>query len=467
MTNPAELLGLTNPEAETAVLAAMLQDTDASIEMAQLLEPGDFCDPRRALVFEAMVRVLMTNEPLDMAAVAATMQGIQRERRERDRVFVADDYLDTFAAVDTARAMSYAHSVKRLSWLRGAADFAHWLVEELQTRPDPDQLFPAAQERWQILQPSKAGSRFVYGWDTLKLHQGVIRQRIQEREEGTQKIFDWPWASWNKDGRVRPMRPGILGIIAAADGMGKTTFLEMIAEHWAQRGMQTVYVHLEDQLDYKLDRRAARHALVPLNRIEDGDLTPDEQHKLADANYRMGAWADGLHYLDAAGENMVSIVRELEARVAEGVCDCVVFDYIDKVQASRGQTKLFGNNTWERQANDVELLKDFAEKCKIPVLTATQGNKAMQNQGQVQTRQTIQGSGQKSQKSQLVIILTRDLVGADGLKDVRGVQIAEPGEYSPLVKVRVDKQNRGKTGVTFEQFLMGQYFTVRDINKHF
>lgn len=467
MTNPAELLGLTNPDAETTVLAAMLQDTDASIEMAQLLEPNDFCDPRRALVFEAVVQVLMGVEPLDKAAVMATMQGIQRERKDRDRVFVADDYLDTFTAVETARAMSYAQSVKRLSWLRGAAGFAHWLVEELQTRPDPEQLFVAAQERWQILQPSKAESRFVYGWDTLKLHSGIVRQRIQEREEGVQQVFDWPWASWNKDGHVRPMRPGMLGIIAAADGMGKTTYLEMIAEHWTQRGMQTVYVHLEDQLDYKLDRRAARHALVPLNRIEDGDLTPEDRQKLTEADYRMGAWADGLHYLDAAGESMVNIIRELEARVAEGVCDCVVFDYIDKVQASRGQSKLFGSNTWERQANDVELLKDFAEKNKVPVLTATQGNKAMQNQGQVQTRQTIQGSGQKSQKSQLVIILTRDLVGSDGLRDAKGVQVAAPGEYSPVVKVRIDKQNRGRTGVTFEQLLKGEYFTVRDINKHF
>jgi thiamine pyrophosphate-dependent acetolactate synthase large subunit-like protein len=106
-------------------------------------------------------------------------------------------------------------------------------------------------------------------------------------------------------------------------------------------------------------------------------------------------------------------------------------------------------------------LKTFAERNRLPVFTATQGNKSMQNEG-TQTRRAIQGSGQKSQKAQLVIILTRELVGENGKYDERGVQIAAPGEYSPTVTVRVDKQNRGKTG-SFKQFLVGQYFTVRDI----
>lgn len=819
---PVALLGLVNAEAETTVLAAMRANVTAAVEMAQALEPDDFVDPRRSMVFEAMRAVLLGVEPMNDDAVMAELRRVQRERKSEH--YIADDYLSTFDGGDLARASSYAAAVKRLAWLRGAGDFAYWLVEELQTRPDPEDLFAAAQERWQLLQPKTAESRFVYGWDTVKLHADLIRERVKEQTDGTLRRFDWPWASWNSI--VRPLRPGMLGIIAAPDGQGKclgkgtkvvmydgtlkvvedvivgdllmgpdstprkvtslgrgrdqmywihqkggisyrvnsahilalyerkdiwqdgrkvgarkeyveiavndaikkwspihmsryvqgfkrpidwqerpvpippymlgvwlgdgsanqiqfqvtsadmevveaiheyadevsfaangkdyqatvrkqdmvgnaastysigfgvkgarsaeykrhspvnqlralgihvekhipllykansrrvrlellaglidadgwyqedgkcfqigminerlmndikfiadslgyrthmiesiaksqngtetamwrlsivgdcdaiptkiarkqaekrninkdwrmwaiqiepdivddyygfqidgdglflledmtvthnTTYLEMIAEHWVSRGIQTVYVHLEDELGYKLDRRAARHAMVALDKIEDGTLTADERDRLNDANRRIGAWADGLHYLDAAGESMTSIVRELESRVAEGVCEAVVFDYLDKVQASRGQAQLFAGNTWERQANDMEQLKTFAEKHKIPVLTATQGNKQMQAPG-VQTRQAIQGSGQKSHKAQLVVILTRDLVGADGLKDRNGRVLASSGEYSPVVKVRIDKQNRGKTG-NLQQFMVGQYFAVRDIAK--
>lgn len=156
-------------------------------------------------------------------------------------------------------------------------------------------------------------------------------------------------------------------------------------------------------------------------------------------------------------------MRQLESRVAEGVCQAVVFDYLDKVRPTRGQSQLYGNNLWERQADDMEQLKAFAEKSKLTVLTATQGNKSMQDAG-TQTRQAIQGSGQKSQKSQLVVILTRDLVGSGGMKDSNGALIAAAGEYSPMVNVRVDKQNIGRTG-GFQQVLVGQYFTVRDIER--
>jgi hypothetical protein len=54
-------------------------------------------------------------------------------------------------------------------------------------------------------------------------------------------------------------------------------------------------------------------------------------------------------------------------------------------------------------------------------------------------------------------------VGDAGLRDERGTVLAEPGEYSPFIDVRIDKQNRGKTGVTMRQFLIGQYFDIKDV----
>lgn len=456
----ADLLGLFNLRAETTVLSAMRLNTTNAIDLAQVLEPEDFYDPRHGLVFEAMRQVLLGIEPFDDATIMDALQRIQRERKSA--LHIGLDYLATLSDGEMARAMAYAHNVKRLAWLRGAGEFAYWLVGELQAKPDPDDLFTAAQERWQQLRPQTARSRFVYGWETLGLHDNMVRERARERQDGVQRVYDWPWVAWNAEGRVRPLRPGMLGIIAAPDGAGKTTYLEMIAEHWAARGRQVVYVHLEDEIGYKLDRRAARNAMVALDRIEDGDLSADERNRLRDAHARMSEWTRNLHYLDAAGDNMTSIIRELEARVSEGVCDAVVFDYLDKVQPSRGQATFYGGNTWERQANDIEQLKVFAERSRLPVLAATQGNKAMQQSGQTQTRQAIQGSGQKSHKAQLVIILTRDLVGEGGLRDRNGAVIAEAGEYSPLVNVRIDKQNRGRTS-SFQQFLVGRYFLVRDI----
>lgn len=454
-----DLLGLTNPGAEIAVLAAMRFDTTIAIDMAQKLSVDDFIDPRHQLVFEAIVNLLRGVDVVDTTAIHAECMSIVRERKLK--YTVDTDFIEALDKGDLQRSSMYANTVKKLSWLRQTSDYAFWLVQELQTRPDPNELFTAAQERWQTLAPKRVINNFVYGWDTIKVHRDIIRKRVEERAEGIITRFDWPWLSWNSNSRVRALRPGMVGILAAPDGQGKTTYLEQIAEHWASRGHHTVYVHLEDSLEYKLDRRLCRRAQITMDKAETGDFNVDEQGRVDDANLDMAHWADYLHYYNAAGANMTEIVRELEARVAEGVCGAVVFDYLDKVRASRGQAKLYSDQTWERQADDMEQLKSFAEKAKIPVFTATQGNKSMQDGG-TQTRKAIQGSGQKSQKAQLVMILTRDLVGENGLKDRDGVRVAEPGEYSPIAKIRIDKQNIGKTG-ELQQYLVGKYFTVRDL----
>jgi replicative DNA helicase len=450
----AEVLELTHPTAEASTLAGMMANQDLAIEIGQALEPTDFHNERYAVIFEAIRSILHGLEPVDKPGIVAECRRITQERKLPFQV--TESHLEFTG--DPKRALSYAQTVKRLAWLRGAAGFAHWMIQELQAHPDPETLYLEAQEKWTAIKPTVKASSFVYGWDTVGVYEEVLRERIKG-EDGTTRC-DWPWRSWNK--LIRWLRPGMVGTLAAPDGMGKSVYLEMVAEHWAMMSIQTVYVHLEDDLEYKLDRRMARFACVPIDAIEDGKLTEQQFHAVRDAEERLAGFAANLHYYHAPGKSMTEIIRELETRVSEGVCHAVVFDYIDKCQVTRAQARAFGTNTWERQADDMEQLKSFAERNKVVVFTATQGNKSMQGGG-TQTRQSIQGSGQKSQKSQLVVILTRDLVEDDnGLTDGTGIKIADKGDYSPIVNVRVDKQNRGRTG-QFQQVIAGRFFTVKDM----
>ena len=457
-TQTAELLGLVNHVSENVALSAMRNDTVSGIEVAEALEPSDFFDPRRALAFEAMRSLLHGIDAVTTDNILAEARRLSAGRKGVPVLSV--DFVESLTA-DYQRIAPHVNTVKRLAWLRGAGQFADWLVNALQARTEPNDLFVQAQENWQALMPMTVGSGWVYGWDTVTTHNDILKQRIQDNRDGTTSRFDWPWQSWQR--MIRPLRPGMVGMFAAPDGMGKSTFLEMVAEWWAAEGHQVVMVHLEDALDYKLDRRLARHAQIPIDCIEDGTMGTGQKQLAHGAQGRISEWGGRLHYFHAPGKSMSDIIRELETRKAEGVCDAVVFDYLDKVQPTREQAKLFGGNTWEIQGHNMEQLKSFAERNSLPVFTATQGNKAMQTTG-TQTRQAIQGSGQKSQKSQLVVILTRDIVGDQGLTDVQGRLIAEPGEYSPIAKLRIDKQNRGRTG-QFEQVFVGKHFSVRDIQR--
>lgn len=452
----AELLDLLHPTAEETVLAAMLRDSYTATQLAQDLLPADFHDPRRAVLFEAACAVLRGVEPMDTPTVAAECRRIIRERSLR--LTITPEWIDSHTG-DVQRAAAYGATLKKLSWLRNVGDFALWLAAELADRPNPDDLFSAAQERWQLLAPAKKQANpFVYGWETVEPYLAELAQRSRRLEAGDEKRLTWPWASWRT--LVRPLRAGMVGMLAAPDGVGKSTYLEQIAEHAASVGLNTVLVHLEDELQVKKDRRMSRHALVDNAHIEDGQLTADEWRRIEAANQRIAVWGGRLHYLHAPGWTMEEICRELRARAGEGVVDVIILDYIDKCRASRGQLRLYGSDSWQRQADDMEQFKSLCEQLGVAGMTATQGNKTMLDDGR-KTRKNIAGSGQKSHKSQLVAILTRETL-TSAMYDNNGELVADAGEPSPIAHIRIDKQNRGKV-CEFEQYFVGQFFTVRDL----
>lgn len=455
-----KMLGLVSDEAEQTVLAAMLDNDEFAESLTEKLTPEHFHDPRCALVFEAVSSLVRQMDVISTDTVISESRRVAVERKSK-AAGITPDFLASLTG-NTSKALELAHRLDKLVWLRQAGDYAFWLTQRLQTNPEPDSLYAEAQEMWQRISPKKSTSGFTYAWDTMPAHMAQIDKRIEELKEG-KPTFDWPWQSWN--GLVRPLAPGMLGLLTAADGMGKTTYLEMVAEHWAKRQHHVVLVHLEDAPDYKYNRRLARFSDVPMADIEDGRLTKEQYESIKGAYYEIEPWAAlFLHYYHAPGKSMAEIVRELEARIAEGICDCVVLDYIDKVATDKRQSGLYKGEgaVWERQADNVEILKNFAERNSLPVFSATQGNKSMQNGG-TQTRQNIRGSGQKSEKSQLVVILSRDIVGDAGLRSLDGKLIATPGEYSPIVDVRIDKQNRGKTG-QFKQWIVGSRFKILDVD---
>jgi len=454
----AEQLGLVNHGAEIDVIVGMLDSEELALSLAQQVSDIEFYDPRRRIVFASIRKLLLGIEPLNRENILAECRQVASDLYPKKNVTVTDEFLAGLKG-NPATSVRAAATVHRLAWLRQAGDYAQWFVKSLQMNPEPNEFYTEAQSRWQLLAPEKRNGATLYGWETIESHRTAIKERRLAAEAGLTRRFDWPWASWNQ--WVRPLRAGLVGVLAAPDGVGKSTYLEWIAEHWAKRNNKVVMVHLEDDHQYKLDRRMARHSSVPLGAIEDGTVTPVQAVAMTDAERGMDGWVDNLHYTHAPGWSMTDVIKELQKLVDEGQCESVVLDYIDKCEADRRQLQLYGNNQYLREGDNMNLLKNFAEKAGIPIFTATQGNKSMQDQGKVQTRQAIDGSGKKSQRAQLVMILTRDIVGAGGLWD--GVtKIADEGDYSPIATLRIDKQNRGITK-TFYQVFRGECYRIGDL----
>lgn len=271
-------------------------------------------------------------------------------------------------------------------------------------------------------------------------------EALASKPEQDRKTLSWPWQSWRN--LIDPLEDGMLGVVTAPDGQGKTIYAETLSEHWAEHKNRVVFVHYELNRKLMMLRRTARHTSVTTSEIKAGKLTREQKARIQETRPRLIAWDGHITYLHTPGWSMERTVAELRKLQAEGQCDVVVVDYLEKAAASKRQLQMFGSNTYQREADNVEQLKNFAESTGIPVLMITQ----MSKEGKGQTfdkmdRNSIRGAGEKSEKANLVVMLKRERV-ADG--------------YSNEIEVLVDKNTMGRTG-TFKQVMQPEYFRVGDL----
>jgi replicative DNA helicase len=290
-------------------------------------------------------------------------------------------------------------------------------------------------------------SPLVLWEETFDMYERILERRAQQAAlpEDQRRIMDWAWPSWNA--YIDPLEPGLLAVISAGDGMGKTIYAEGLAEHWAQRRNKVVFVHFELNRSIMFDRRTARHTGLTRRDLRSGELTRLQYESIQDARRRLLAWEGNISYLHTPGWDMERTIRELQRLKIDDRCDVVVIDYLEKCSASTRQQKLFGTNVFQREADNVEQIKNFAEATETPVLMLAQMSKAGKRTGIGDIdRSGMRGAGEKSEKANIVVLLTRERV-EDG--------------YSKLVDVRVDKNTVGRTG-NFQQVMEPEYFRVAD-----
>lgn len=314
-----------------------------------------------------------------------------------------------------------------------AEDIRLWLAEVAQRAKDEEDT-----------------AAFLYWMATFEFYERLQVQRAEYAAlpEDERKRLDWPWTSWNT--MIDPLQPGMLAVLAAPSGCGKTTYAECIAEHWARKGGQVAFLHWELSHETMLDRRLARNAFMNVRQVREGVQTAERMDKMGSARDSLRLWLGGITYIHAPGWTADKAIRALDTLQAQGKCDVVVIDYLEKIASSNRQLKFFGANTFQREADNVEQIKIFSERAGVPVLMLSQLSKRGRDASFDDIDSTaIRGAGEKSEKANLVVLLKRART-SDG--------------YANEVQVLIDKNTLGPTG-TRKQIMQPEYFRVADIAK--
>jgi len=336
----------------------------------------------------------------------------------------------TYSTPQVEAYMVLGQELFRRIYADDSADQIHsWLSAQIQKLAGGD---PGARLPWE---------------ESFELYEKIMAERVAQAAlpESERRILTWPWPSWSK--LLDPLDPGILAVLSAGDGGGKTLYAENLAEHWAKTGMNVVFVHFELNRALMLDRRMTRASGISRRTLKTGTLTPQQEAERQRANGRLREWPGSITYVHTPGWTMERVMGEVGALTAEDLCDVFIIDYLEKAAPSNSQLKAHGSNVFAREADTVEVVKKTAEALERPALMLSQLSKSGKQQSFENLDRThIRGAGEKTEKANIVILLYRE------------------SSDSQIVKIRIDKNTMGPCG-SFEQFMEGSRFSVSDIQE--
>jgi replicative DNA helicase len=215
------------PEAENAILGGIiLQGRDAYAEIAALLEPKDFYQPRAEAVFAAMGRVDARGEPIDVITIEAELRhanvlelvgGIEGLAR-----------LDRFATAHNIKA--HAELVREAAQIRNLVIATREIADDGMGEIDdaPDFLSRAEAKVLAV----NAGRR-VGGPRHVSQAIPQVFKSITDRQRNEGQLTGVATGYHAIDEMTAGLQPSDLIILAARPSMGKTAFALNIASYAA------------------------------------------------------------------------------------------------------------------------------------------------------------------------------------------------------------------------------------------
>jgi replicative DNA helicase len=419
-----------DPEAERAVLGAIMLDPRAVDSATELLKPEDFYRPAHQAIFAAMVDLSARSEPIDPITVRSELERAGTLEKAGGAAYLGS-LLDGLPR--TTNVGQYSRLVKDRALLRHVLTIS----EELRSgasegKTSAVDLIDRAEGS--LFQLSEAGRRGGFQPITEIAREGLetLEELLERRELVTGVSTGFKKLDWMTSGFQR----GDMIVLAARPSMGKTALALNIAQHAATRGDLAVGIFsLEMSAEQLFFRMISSEAMVPAHKLRTGRVSSEEWDRVTHAFEtltRARIFVD-----DTPGVTPMEIRSKARRLKREHDAGLIVVDYLQLMSMG-------GNyNSRQQEISDISRsLKAIAKELSVPVVALSQLSRAPdQRQGDHRPQLSdLRESGAIEQDADVVMFIYRPEVYE---KDPD--KIAEK-ELEGIAEVIVAKQRNGPVG---------------------
>jgi replicative DNA helicase len=404
-----------NPEAERAILGAILLDNGMINAAAERLRREDFFLDSHRRIYEQMLHLYETGRAID----PITLQDALRRAGELELVggtaYIASlfDGVPRFANID-----NYTKIVKDKSILRRLITTSNQIMATC---------FDDEEEAEVILDQAE---RSILAIGEERIKQGfvpiseVARKQLEYIEEiagRDQLITGVATGFGDLDYMTSGLQRGDLIIIAARPSMGKTAFCLNIAQNAATRpqynGRKAVVgiFSLEMSKEQLVHRLLCSQARIDAHRLRSGMLGKEDWKKLA---YAVSELAEARIFLDdTPGINVLEMrAKARRLKNEQKALDLLIVDYL-QLMSGRGR-----NESRQQEVSQISReLKILAKELEVPLVALSQLSRAPEARtGNRPQLSDLRESGCLAGESLVTMASTgeripiRDLVGRSG-----------------------------------------------------
>jgi replicative DNA helicase len=392
------------PEAEQAVLAAMLLDADAIMRAAEYVDDTMFYREGHRRIFRAMIALTERGDVIDPLTLSDELA-----RRGELEASGGRDYIGWLMdAVPTAANVEYhAKIIREKATLRRLIEISTGIVTEaFEAQTTASQLLDEAESKIFQISQSQGGK----GFTRIKELLWPAMERIEALQRGGQAITGVPSGFLDLDEMTSGFQPADLVIVAARPSMGKTAFVLSIAQNAAiTHNVPVAFFSLEMSKESLVQRMLTSEARIDAQDLRRARLRDDDFPRLARA---AGILSSAPVYIDdQPGITLLEMRSKARRLKAESGVGMVIVDYLQLIQGPA--------NSENRQQEISQIsrgLKALAKELSVPVLALSQLSRAPEQRAGDQKRpqmSDLRESGAIEQDADLIMAIYRPEVYAE------------------------------------------------------
>jgi replicative DNA helicase len=421
-----------SPEAERAILGAILLDNGLISQAIELLKSDDFYVPSHRRVFQSMVSLFDRGSEINSILIGEELRRENALESVGGITFITNL---TYGLPHFANISHYAKIVRGKSLLRQLIKSANQITSEaLEEEDEPEIILDHAEQR--IFQ--LADERTRQGFSHVKPIADNLLEHVQEMAGRSAMLTGLTTGFTELDSMTSGMQPSDLVIVAARPSMGKTAFCLTLAQNAAIQAQAVVAVFsLEMSKESLVMRMLSSEARVDAHRFRSGFLSRDEWARLAQA---LGTLAETKIFIDDTPGISVLEMRAKARRLAaeQKKMDLIIVDYL---QLMSGSSKRSESRQQEVSQISREL-KALAKEMNVPVIALSQLSRAPETRTDHRPQLAdLRESGAIEQDADVVAFIYRE------------EQYNRTEENEGHAEIIIAKQRNGPTGTAKLAFL--------------